>query len=344
MPKGHRFRALVEKRPQAAAEELFCSEDENTMKQQVQYQVFNPNPGPVLNRDFKETSWIKEEPEEECITWEEEQLPMPFSEVSDVFVKKEVNQELTQGENISSDSDTDGHIEHSAFTHSDDWKHPIGSLPMEMETAPEASSTVHCEDMSHLHGVDEKNKHVCPFCRKGFSKNSNLQLHIRVHTGERPFTCAFCEKAFVQKGHLNAHLRTHTGEPAITKKQLAQCSSVIYHIRTQDREKPYGCSICKIAFAQKCTLDTHMRTHTGEKPFRCPICERGFSQKGTLNVHIRTHTGGKPFSCPTCNKAFAYKHLLQTHMGTHRVQSAEDSDMQSIGRILHMLRIPMQSI
>ncbi|XP_030383999.1 homeotic protein spalt-major [Scaptodrosophila lebanonensis] len=52
-------------------------------------------------------------------------------------------------------------------------------------------------------------KHRCRYCGKVFGSDSALQIHIRSHTGERPFKCNVCGSRFTTKGNLKVHFQRH---------------------------------------------------------------------------------------------------------------------------------------
>ncbi|XP_077401451.1 sal-like protein 3 [Vanacampus margaritifer] len=52
-------------------------------------------------------------------------------------------------------------------------------------------------------------QHMCRFCGKVLSSDSSLQIHLRSHTGERPYQCPVCLSRFTTRGNLKAHFLRH---------------------------------------------------------------------------------------------------------------------------------------
>ncbi|CAG0903358.1 unnamed protein product [Cyprideis torosa] len=46
----------------------------------------------------------------------------------------------------------------------------------------------------------------CRVCDKGFKKCSDLKVHARTHTNERPYECSVCSERFSTAGNMQRHV------------------------------------------------------------------------------------------------------------------------------------------
>lgn len=174
--------------------------------------------------------------------------------------------------------------------------------------------------MKHRQGVHQEAL-SCQHCNSQFTHVNSYRLHMRLHSGEKPYECNECGAKFVQSSHLNIHKRSHTGEKPyqcdVCKVAFKQISHLRTHERIHTQHKPYSCDVCGSAFIQKSSLNRHARIHTGEKPYVCTICQAAFCVKNNLTRHMITHTGEQPYQCDMCPATFGQAIDLKRHKIAH---------------------------
>ena len=132
---------------------------------------------------------------------------------------------------------------------------------------------------------------------ENLSRKGNMKIHMRTHTGEKPYQWEVCSKSFTTLGNFINHKRRHT------------C------------ERPFLCNICGQSFMRSSTLAIHNRRHTGEKPYVCTYdgCNKAFAENGNLKTNMRTHMGERPYEyIYKCGMFFITKGHLMEHLNSKK--------------------------
>jgi len=83
-------------------------------------------------------------------------------------------------------------------------------------------------------------QHNCPHCNKVLTTSVGLMYHIRLHTGEKPYSCDLCGKSFATSSHYHYHMRSHSGQ------------------------KPYRCDFCGKMYTASGSLRLHLKSHLSQ--------------------------------------------------------------------------------
>ena len=107
----------------------------------------------------------------------------------------------------------------------------------------------------------KRRKFQCPRCPSVLYSKGHLKIHMRYHTGERPYKCDFCDKCFAERSTLRKHEATH-------------------------RDPDFWCPFCRKGFCREDSLRVHVRYHNDINPYICTTCNETFRTSSHLREHF----------------------------------------------------------
>ncbi|CAH1779573.1 unnamed protein product [Owenia fusiformis] len=226
------------------------------------------------------------------------------------------------------------------------------------ELTPEEINKLSARNMVNVSsGKIGRRVYKCPYCDKPY-QNKDLQKHIWIHEGIKPFKCPKCPHACRSKNNLANHMIRHSSEKPFLcphcGKAYKSRTAMRWHVRTHKDGKIFKCQKCSYEAIQKSHLQRHMETHDIQKRYMCSHCDYSANTVGYMKAHYtKFHKGvtfnqrmmmenhntsnqlstlnpdSRVYKCVSCDYLFGNLSDMRRHLKIrHQIQVYDISELQ----------------
>ena len=202
----------------------------------------------------------------------------------------------------------------------------------------------------------------CQLCSYRSRDSSQLTVHLRTHTNDRPFACPFepCTTAFKTNSDLKRHLKLHicsrcdfkSGSQLELKNHQISCLEFVEDplkdkqaLIATPKVKQFECDYCDFVGNSKLTLTRHRREkHVNVSTDGIKEEDGGGSSKAKKTKvkkvkksvlkreaakHVKIESFAVNYCCNICNRSFVREDSYNSHLRQHQKQVEKSEEIKS---------------